>query len=118
MTYLPDTGYTPLEPLPPLLLFREELVFPLLLLPPQFFFRPHDAHLGLAHVFRRRPFRVRAALAAHDVVAVRRASAAVGTEAGEVERAEGRVLDVPERAVGAERAEAAGVVWAGGVAEA
>lgn len=49
-------------------------------------------------------------LAANHLVRTRRVSASIGTEAGDVERAELRVLDVSHRAVRAERTKAAGVM--------
>jgi hypothetical protein len=94
------TTFTSLESLATLLLLGEEFFLTFLLLPAELFFGLDTTRLWLFQVFPVNPFGVGAVFTGDDIVPVRGARTAVRTEAGEVETADGGVLDVSQTAVG------------------
>jgi hypothetical protein len=93
--------FTSLESLATLLLLGEELFLALFLLPAELFFGLDTTRLWFLQVFSVNPFGVSAVFTRDDIVPVRGTRTAVWTEAGEVETADGGVLDVSQAAVGA-----------------
>jgi hypothetical protein len=88
------TTFTSLESLATLLLLSKELFLTFFLLSAKLFFGLHTTRLWFLEVFSVDPFGVSAMFARDDIVPVRGAGASVGTEASEVETADGVVLDV------------------------
>jgi hypothetical protein len=93
------TTFTSLESFATLLLLGEELFLAFFLLSAELFFGLDTTRLWLLQILSVNPFGVGAVFTRDDIVPVRGTRTAVWTEAGEVETADGGVLDVSQTAV-------------------